>query len=872
MTRRYALLVFSLFTVAAQAQSLSGRVTDGSTGELLPYASIYVQQTGGGATTNTEGRYELRLAPGRNTVVFQFLGYQTQAIEVQSSRTTLDVELYPATLDLNEVEIVSGAEDVSYSVIRRAIAKADYHRNQVDRYTADVYLKGKGKLDKLPKLFQKLVPKEERAEVTEMIGKDFTSETTSKITYTRPNTFKEEVISRYVVGEENFSVSGYITASFYQPEVYDVVSPLSPRSFAYYRFSHEGVSVDQGKLINKIRVIPRSPGEDVFEGYVYIVQDDWSLHSLDLRTYRSGFTADIKINYNEIEPQIWMPTTMVIDVAGGIVGVKISGAYIASISNYDITLNPDLAGYVEVIDEKSQPDVAAATRKENRVSGYEAKLEEGGELTRKELRRLMKSYETEEREKTGEPEVIANYTFIDDSVKTIRDSSAWEAIRPIPLTEEEIAGYKYADSIALVNRQDSIAEARGDKPGSSKRKRKPTPNWLSFDLDPDVQFNPVEGYAVGARLTRSLRKTVRKDTSSYRQKIGELSLRSRYGFAWKRASWEAGLGSWARSDTAAHYFIRGGRYLRQFDDSPAIDPILNSFTALLFGDSYARLYERAYVTAGYRKRFGHAFKIGGTLTYEDRRSVTNHTDHRWGGPDEFAYAANAPFSEEAGIVDTLGNAALIDVTAAWRPGLKYIIRNGRRRAINSSAPTLALRLRSGIPNIGESISDFTQVEGSYRHEFGAGRKGDIKLLLRAGVFINKQRVGFPDYKHFATSEIFLTRLDPIGSYRLLPYYRYSTAREYAEVYAHYQFRKLLFTNIRALHLMGLKEDLFVNYLYTPTSDHYTEVGYSLDNILRVLRLELLTSFQDGRYADFGVRLSLTTSFGVGDDRQEADRF
>ncbi len=539
-----------------------------------------------GATTNVEGRYELKLRPGDNTLVFQFLGYQTQVVQVSSGRGSLDVQLRPEALDLEQVEVLSGGEDLSYSVIRRAIAKADYHRNQLDSYSADVYLKGKGKVDKIPKLFQKLVPKEDRAEVTEIIGKSFTSETTSKITYTRPNTFREEVVSRYVVGEENFSVSGYVFSSFYQPEVAEVVSPLSPKSFAYYKFAHEGVFVDQGKLINKIRVIPRSPGENVFEGYVYIVQDDWSLHSLDLRTYRLGFTIDVKINYNEVEPHIWLPTTTIIEGFGGIVGVKISASYIASTSNYEIALNPDLGGYVEVIDEKTQPEVAAAARKENRVAGYENTLQEGGELTRKELRKLMQSYEEEEQEKSDEPEVIADYTFIDDSVKTIRDSAAWEAVRPIPLTAEEISGYKYQDSIATVNRIDSIAEARGEKPSSGKNKnRKPLPSFLRFGVDPDLQFNPVEGYAVGAQLTKSLRFTVQEegDTSSHQQKFGELSLRSRYGFAWKRASWEVGYTNWTNDRAKGRYYLRGGRYLRQFDDSPAIDPILNSFTALIWG-------------------------------------------------------------------------------------------------------------------------------------------------------------------------------------------------------------------------------------------------------------------------------------------------
>ncbi|MCP9237481.1 DUF5686 and carboxypeptidase regulatory-like domain-containing protein [Lewinella sp. JB7] len=860
-----------LLTALGTAQTLTGRVTDEATGEALPYTSIYVQQTGTGATTNTEGRYELNLRPGKNTIIFQFLGYQTQVREVESGRGSLDVQLRTEALDLDQVEVLSGAEDLSYSVIRRAIAKADYHRNQVDRYTADVYLKGKGKVDKIPKLYQKLVPKEERREVTEIIGKDFTSETTSRITYERPATFTEEVLSKYVVGEEDFSVSGYIFSSFYQPEVAGVVSPLSPKSFAYYRFEHEGVFMDQGKLINKIQVIPRSRGEDVFEGYVYIVQDDWSLHSLDLRTYGMGFTVDLKINYNEVADRIWMPTTTTISGRGGILGIKISASYIASTSNYDIELNPDLGGYVEVIDEQTQPEVAAATRRENQTAGYEETLESGGELTRKELMKLMRNYERDEREKTGEPEVVGNYTFKDDSVKTIRDSAAWEAVRPIPLTQEEIAGYRYQDSVARVARLDSIAEARGeDLPSEQRAGRKRLPPALRFDVAPDLVFNPVEGYAVGAKLTKNLRRTVVEDTSSHQEKFGELSLRTRYGFAWKRASWELEYRNWTGKREKGEYYFSGGRYLRQFDPAPAIDPVLNSFTALLYGDNYARFYERAYATAGYRKRFSDAFKIGTSATFEDRRTVSNHTNHRWWGEDDFAYAPNRPFNAERGEIDRVADAALIDVRAAWRPGLKYFIRNGRKRLIENSAPTLGFYLQAGLPGLSGSASDFTLVETSYRHRFAAGRKGAVNLLVRGGAFLNNAYVDFPDFRHFATSEIFLTRLDPIGSYRLLPYYRNSTAEEYLEVYAHYQFRKLLFTNIWQLHLMGLKEDLFVNYLYTPTSEHYTEVGYSLDNLLRVLRLEFVTAFRDGRYDDFGVRLSFTTTFGGGDD--VADEF
>ena len=868
-TRSYFLFLLLLASVGPLcAQMLSGRITDENTGEPLPYASIYLQQLGTGATTNVEGRYELKLRPGRNTLVFQYLGYQTQVIEVQSGRGTLDVSMLPEALDLEEVQVLSGAEDLSYSVIRRAIAKADYHRNQVDRYSADVYLKGIGKVDKIPGLLKKLAPKEERQEIEEVVGRSFTSETTSKITYERPNTFTEEIVSRYVVGEENFSVSGYVFSSFYQPEVAGIVSPLSPRAFAYYKFEHDGVFGDQGELINKIRVIPRSKGEGVFEGDIYIVQGDWSLHSLDLRTYNTGFTIDVKINYNEVEDHIWLPTTTSISGSGGLLGIKLSVQYVANTSNYDIELNPDLGGYIEVIDEKTQPDVAAETRRENRASGYENTLEEGGELTRKELRRLLRSYEEEEQEQQEEPEVVANYTFKDDSVTTIRDSAAWEAVRPIPLTAEEIAGYRYQDSVARVAKLDSVAEARGQPTVAEQQKKKnrrPLPGILRWSPMPDVVFNPVEGYAVGVKLTKPVNRTIREDTTTQKLRMGDFSVRSRYGFAWKRLSWELGYSNWTNNQNKGRYSLTGGRYLSQFNDRPAIDPIINTFTALLRGNNYARLYERAYGEFTYRKRYGDALSLGGRVRYEDRRLVRNFTNHRWGGDEEFAYADNNPFNEEAGEIMQVRNAALVTVSAAWRPGLKYVVRNGRRELVDDSAPTLGFLVETGLPSIGESASDFTRLQASYRHKFSAGPKGAIHLLLRGGAFIDQTYVDFPDYRHFATSEILLTRLDPIGSYRLLPYYRNSTAEEYAEVYAHYQFRKFLLTQIFELHLMGLKEDLFVNYLYTPTSDHYTEVGYSLDNILRVLRLEFIAAFRDGAYDDFGVRLSVTTTFFGNED-------
>lgn len=850
-------LLFGIFfCTCVSAQTISGRITDAETGEPLPFASIYVPSTKSGAASNADGYFQVELGGG-NKVVFSYLGYQTQVKTISGGNA--DVQLISETLDLETVEIISGGEDKSYSVIRRAIAKADYHRNQLDAYTAQVYIKGTGKVNKLPGLVKMLASKEDRKEMDEVTKRPFTSETASKVEYTRPNNYKQQVLSKLEVGDSDFDANQYFFTSFYDPLVAgELVSPLNPKSFGYYKFEHEGVFVDQDELINKIKVIPRSRGEDVFEGYINIVSGDWSIHSLELTTYKLGFQVDITQQQAEVEDHVWMPVTTTLDAEGQIFGIGFEYHYLSTVSDYTLTLNPDLGGYVEVIDEKSQPELAKRTKKAEKLSELEQRLNEGGEIKRKDLFKLMRNYEKEERNKAPEPEVVKSYTFIQDStVEVITDTATWAKIRPVPLTQQEELAYVIADSIKRLDTLKTGTEVETDENGvtvsvgnKNKKKRK-NPHLRNY-LFPDPFFNPVEGYALGVNF--GFRNTKKK---------WGLVVNPRYGIGWKRLSGQADLRiGRSGKDQEPQYKLSGGRFLRQFDDDPAIEPWISTYTNLFSGRNFIRLYERVYGQFDYRKNYGDEWRTEATLAYEDRRAVRNTSNNNWFGlDDEDVYAANEPFNGERGFVDVLAPAAILKLGVAWRPGLEYQMNGKQKILIENSAPTITASIRTGVPNIGESASDFTALEASYERRFANGRKGDIDLLVRGGTFLNRETVGFPDYKHFATSELTLTSLDPIGSYRLLPYYLESTNKEYLEVYAHYQFRKFLLTQIWKLHLLGLKEDLFVNYLYTPTSENYTELGYSIDNIFRIFRVEFVTGFRDFKYDDFGVRLSVASTFG-----------
>ena len=852
-------LLFTLFLctcgLAHSQNYLSGTITDQATGEPLPFASIYVQETQTGAASNADGEYQITLKAGTNTVIFQYLGYQTEVKKVARPQV-LDIRMNSQALQLGEVQIVSGGEDVSYSVIRRAIAKADFHLNQVERYTADVYIKGTGKVNEVGGVIKLLAGKEGREEIAESIGRPFTTESTSQVTYERPNKYTQNVTQSYSIGDEAFDPANYIFTTFYQPLIADqVVSPLNPSAFGYYKFEQLGSFIDQDKLINKIKVIPRSRGEDVFEGTIYIVQDDWSIHSLNLSTTKLGFKIDIKQNYAEVQQHLWMPITTTIGAAGSIFGVDFQYDYLSTIGNYAIELNERLKGYVEVIDEKTQPEIAKRAAGKRSVSELEEALGSGGEVTRKDLRRLMKTYEKREREERDDPEVVSDYTFIDSSAVVVRDSASWASVRPVPLTTEEIRGYAIADSVVRSREPDSLKIKRmAGADSTSTQKRHRLFRRLGQDLLPI--FNPVQGYVIGGNVT-----------FGNQLKGFGFTVQPSYGFGWDRGTLEGsayfGKSGYDRpfvGEPEPRYRISGGRGVRQFNDSPSIDPWVSSTWNLWRGQNYIRLYERAYAQFDYRRAYSDALRVELSLGYEDRRAWENTANNNWRGlEDEEVYQANTPINSAVGTVTEVNDAATVEANVYWQPGLKYNVRNGRRELIEDSAPEFGFQLRQGIPDLFNSRADFTQLQVSYEHRFDVGRKGKVQFLTRLGTFLNNSFVDFPDFKHFEGSEIIIVAADPLHSYRLLPYYAESTQEEYAEVYAHYQFRKFLVTQFTALNLLGFREDLFVNYLYTPTSDNYTELGYSLDKIFRVFRVELVVALRDFEYHDFGVRIGVATS-------------
>ena len=54
---------------------------------------------------------------------------------------------------------------------------------------------------------------------------------------------------------------------------------------------------------------PRSKGDDVIDGMLYIVEDWWSIHSMDINTSKTGHRCQHQAVYAPIEDKAWMPVS-----------------------------------------------------------------------------------------------------------------------------------------------------------------------------------------------------------------------------------------------------------------------------------------------------------------------------------------------------------------------------------------------------------------------------------------------------------------------------------------------------------------------------------------------------------------------------------
>jgi TonB-dependent starch-binding outer membrane protein SusC len=99
-----------------QQQRITGKITDGASGETLAGVTVQVKGTQVGAISQADGTYSVNLPSGAVALVFSFVGYQTQEIQI-AGQSIIDVVMQEEVTTLEEVVITGYSTEKKKDIV-----------------------------------------------------------------------------------------------------------------------------------------------------------------------------------------------------------------------------------------------------------------------------------------------------------------------------------------------------------------------------------------------------------------------------------------------------------------------------------------------------------------------------------------------------------------------------------------------------------------------------------------------------------------------------------------------------------------------------------------------------------------------------------
>jgi hypothetical protein len=816
---KYILCIFVLFiSFSAFSQVLRGRITD-IQGEPLPAVSIYVKENKQGLIANASGEFQTKLPSGVYHLEVHCMGFESENREIRMDDRDMEltIRLKDKDFQLEEVE-VRRKEDPAYGIIRQAIKMAPYYQSIVKESIYKMYNKGSGKVTGISGLINML----SEGEMELFKDKLFLQESFSEMKFTAPDKYEQNIIA-YSSTFPNMSDPQAALAmgmvSLYRPAFSaGTISPLHPKAFDYYRFRYEGYEEENGQIINKIRIIPKLKDPKLMEGIIYIADEEWNIRHAEITLHPIGMTSHVKLNYYPVMDNIYLISTYEIKLDIHIMGMKMEADFLSSVQYEHIQPNDSLIA--------SQEKTKLPKEKKKRKS-LEIKHED-----------LFK--------KTA------------DSLAVKRDSLYWSEVRTVVLNEEELQSYARKDTMQTV--ADSLNRKRdysifqfsdlltGGSFGNDSSFVRFHYSGLLFAFP---EYNFVDGTWIGQNLNFNFKK--KKNTgwivnpsfywSSKREKL----------------LWKTNLFWDYAPKRLGQLHLSAGRISEDFSGEAGMDRLINAFYSAFGGRNFARFYDKEYFRIANQLDIANGLQL--TLGYEmaNRYALTNHTtwnlfkiQNRW--------SPNIP-EYKASLNPEYGQLSEYSVHLKYTPEYYYRIQDGKKHYVHSRFPTFEADYRQGfreeaISAFAGNNSVFSRLELSIQQQIRLGMFNRLNYALTAGKFFNTNPFNYIDYKHFNSGGHWVSFKEWKTSYVVLPYYAYSTGKEWIQAFVNYDTDYLVLKRLPFLQGKFFTETLHAKFLHTPDKKYYSEWGYSVNLPGNVGGVGIFAAFDTFDYSGFGIQFSL----------------
>ena len=348
MRLRYTTFILFLSWMCLGQTRITGRVTDATSGDPLPFVTVSGVGVKVGTITDFDGYYALDAPSGMDSITVHYVGYQVVTKPIGHEREqVIHFSLSESESVIRDIVVMPGKINPATIIMKRAQKKkALYNPEKIESYQFEGYNKVQLAVDnvtdkfKKRKLFGAMEPLFDTVSAftdtsAMKVLPVFISETLSDYYYRKTPRRTREVIKATKiqgvgVGEDSYVAqilgSTFQQYNFYENNLYildkDFISPLSSQAGAYYFFTFKDSVIIDGESCYVIQVDPKNSKDLVFRGTLWISASTYALKRLSLEITREAnlnFVEKLKIQqeFEEVEPTVWLPkkTRVLIDIA-----------------------------------------------------------------------------------------------------------------------------------------------------------------------------------------------------------------------------------------------------------------------------------------------------------------------------------------------------------------------------------------------------------------------------------------------------------------------------------------------------------------------------------------------------------------------------
>jgi hypothetical protein len=345
----FSTAVFLLLVNSAYSQetTISGKVTDATSGDPIPFANVVFKGTSIGATTDFDGKFLIKTSSPTDSLMASYIGYKSKVRIVKRGVTqVVNFQLEEDVVRLKEIVFYSG-ENPAFQILRKAIdAKANHDKRKIEAYEVESYTKIEIAIDNMSEKMRQKKVMQKISQVLDSVdriaGEDgkpilpiFISENISKLFYRdNPKLKTEKILHSKINGlgvEDGNMATQLIGSSFQEYNFYqnwlnilnkDFISPIADGGKLYYEYELTDSVYVGNHYCYRIDFTPKSPQDLAFNGTIWITKNEYALKQIDASVGKEAnlnFIEKIKIQ-QELEPTgdgPWFPSKsrVLIDVS-----------------------------------------------------------------------------------------------------------------------------------------------------------------------------------------------------------------------------------------------------------------------------------------------------------------------------------------------------------------------------------------------------------------------------------------------------------------------------------------------------------------------------------------------------------------------------